>query len=226
MKKILSPRDISGFADYNEAENVALSSWVRQIEDVYRAHGFSRLLPRPLELREVLLARGGMDKQIFGISRLPQEAPTDLALPFDRTVPLANWTAKHAHEICFPYKRFDIGYSFRGERAQAGRFQGFFQADVDIIGPDLGPDADAECIAVLYRTLLALGLGELRVSLNHIGLAKNILRARGVREEQLGAALAAIDKIGKANSLLRRICGPEGALAGGRACEIARSRAC
>lgn len=195
---MLEPRKISGFADYTEAQNAALSRWIRSVEEVFRLYGFTRLIPRPLELRTVLTSRGGIEKQIFGVSRLPDDKPTELALPFDRTVPLAHWVALNAGDLAFPYKRYDVSYSFRGERAQAGRFQGFFQADVDIIGLNqLDLNADAECIAVLYEALRALSLGEVTIALNHIRLAKALLAGLGVPEAALPEALRALDKLEK-----------------------------
>src|ERR1041384_4873718 len=103
---MIRTRPISVFPDYNEAQNVALSRWLQRIEETYRVYGFSRLIPRPLELRSVLLSRGGIQKQVFGVSRLPTDNPTDLALPFDRTFPLANWVARNANDIVFPSKRY------------------------------------------------------------------------------------------------------------------------
>jgi len=193
----VATRALSGFADYNEAQNVALSRWLQIVENSYRLYGFSRLVPRPIEAREILFAQGGIQKQIFGVSRLPSDRPTDMALPFDRTVPLAHWVARHAHEVTFPYKRYDISYSFRGERAQAGRFQGFFQADVDIIGRDaLDVSADAECIAVIAETLSQLGVAPIRVLIGHIALAGELLLDHGLPEGGLRAALDIVDKIG------------------------------
>jgi len=195
---MLEPRKISGFADYSEAQNAALSRWIDSLEETFRLYGFTRLTPRPLELREVLLSRGGIQKQIFGVSRLPDDAGTELALPFDRTVPLAHWVGLNAKEIVFPYKRWDISHSFRGERAQAGRFQGFFQADVDIIGQGkLDLNADAECIAVLYEALQRLSLGDIAVSLNHIQLARSLLADMGTPNDRIAGALRALDKLDK-----------------------------
>lgn len=206
--ELLKPRPISGFADYSETENAALAFWIRKIESTYRSFGFTRLTPRPLELREVLMARGGIQKQVYGVSRLPDDAATDLALPFDRTVPMANWVAQNAGDLVFPYKRYDISYSYRGERAQAGRFRGFFQADIDIIGSgSLDETADAECIAVVYQALGKLSLGTFTITLNHIGLAKAILLAYGVVDEQR-QAFVAIDKLVKigADATIAELC--------------------
>lgn len=199
-RNIVKPRSISGFADYSESENAAFAFWIKTIEATYRSFGFTRLTPRPLELREVLLARGGIQKQIYGVSRLPNDDSTELALPFDRTVPMAHWVAQNAGSLVFPYKRYDISYSYRGERAQAGRFRGFFQADIDIVGSeDLDSTADAECIAVIYQALKKLSIGDFAITLNHIGLAKSILQEFGVGE-QVREAFIAIDKLVKIGS--------------------------
>ncbi|MBK8735296.1 MAG: histidine--tRNA ligase [Saprospiraceae bacterium] len=198
IKKIIKPRNTSGFADYTEAQNYLLSEWIRIVEQNYSLFGFTKLIPRPLELREVLLAKGGIQKQIFGISRLPNDNSTDLALPFDRTVPLANWVAKHQSEIDFPYKRYDIGYSFRGERSQNGRFQGFYQADIDIIGRgEISISADAECIAVIYETINKLGIGNAYLNINNLKLINLILKSYYIKDEYLKEVLNIVDEIPK-----------------------------
>lgn len=198
IKKLTKPRSLSGFSDYSEAQNVALGHWLDMIVSTFRRYGFSTLIPRPLELREVLLAQGGIQKQIFGISRLPDDSPTDMALPFDRTVSLANWIAMKAGEIVFPYKRYDVAYSFRGERAQAGRFQGFYQADIDIVGQDkLDVHADAECVAVIYEALCKLEIGTFAININHIRLARVLLARVGVRSDKAAEVLRVIDKLAK-----------------------------
>ena len=195
---IIKPRNLSGFADYTEAENVALSEWIVKVEESYRLFGFSRLFPRPVELREVLLSKGGIQKQIFGISRLHNDGATDMALPFDRTVSLAYWVAKHQSEIAFPYKRYDISYSYRGERAQAGRFQGFFQADVDIIGQDsLDSSADSEIINVIYSTLQKIGFQNIYLCINDLNLIRSILQSLNIPNEKHRDVLNIIDSIQK-----------------------------
>ena len=57
----------------------------------------------------------------------------DLALRFDLTVPLAKYVALHGGDLSFPFRRYQIGKVYRGERAQRGRFREFYQADIDII---------------------------------------------------------------------------------------------
>ena len=49
-------------------------------------------------------------------------------------MPLAKYVALHYNELSFPFRRYQIGKVYRGERAQRGRFREFYQADIDIIG--------------------------------------------------------------------------------------------
>ena len=47
---------------------------------------------------------------------------------FDLTVPLAKYVAKNYNNLVFPFKRYQIGKVYRGERAQKGRYREFYQA--------------------------------------------------------------------------------------------------
>ena len=80
----------------------------------------------------MLLAKGGgeTEKQIYRFSK----GDSDLSLRFDLTVPLAKYVALHYADLAFPFRRFQIGKVYRGERAQRGRFREFYQADIDVIG--------------------------------------------------------------------------------------------
>ena len=49
-------------------------------------------------------------------------------------MPLAKYVALHGGELSFPFRRYQIGKVYRGERAQRGRFREFYQADIDVIG--------------------------------------------------------------------------------------------
>jgi histidyl-tRNA synthetase len=189
---------LSGFAEYREPEAVLFSQWSQRVLGIYQLHGFANIVPRPLESRVVLAAKGGIQHQVFGVSRLPNDAPTDMALPFDRTVPFARWVAAHAGTLVFPVRRADVGFSFRGERAQAGRYQGFIQADIDIVAPTLAPLDDAECVATIAHALGVLDVGAVTMRLSHLGLVRALLGHFGVSREHNDRALRALDSVGDA----------------------------
>ncbi len=186
---------ISGYTDYNPQEMTVMSTWLQSIPEVYRSYGYTGIVLRPLEYAENLLKKGGLDKQIFGVSRLQDGSLTKYGLPFDRTVPMALFIANHYREISFPYKRWDINYSYRGEHAKAGRYRAFFQADNDIVDKKLTFRADAESIATMIKALESIGIRGFHVYLNHISVAKAFIRAAGVPDALCNDVLRIIDKL-------------------------------
>ncbi len=199
---------ISGFINFNESQQYLYSHWLDLIKQSYELYGFTPFTPRPVELRDNLHAKGGIGKEIYAMARLadpfavaadgrPEVVATDIGLPFDRTVPLALWVAQHLGELVLPYKRYDIGWVFRGERPQAGRYRGFHQADVDIIGRNLGLTADVECLLAIAHALTALNVGPFSMHINHIVLAKQMIRARGVVDNLEAEVLRILDKLEK-----------------------------
>lgn len=188
-------RPISGYTDYSPQEMAVMSIWLQRVPEIYRRYGYTGIVLRPLEYAENLLKKGGLDKQIFGVSRLQDGSLTKLGLPFDRTVPMALFIATHYREITFPYKRWDVDYSHRGEHAKAGRYRAFFQADNDIIDKKLTFRADAESIATMIAALKSIGVGGFHVYLNHISVAKAFIRAAGVPDELCNDVLRIIDKL-------------------------------
>ena len=187
---------ISGFHNYTEAQQALFGTWKKKLGDTFSRHGFVQFHPRPAELKENLKA-GGIGHEVYQINRMTDGQETELALPFDRTVPFALWINEHAQETVFPYKRQQIDISWRAERAQAARFRAFYQADVDMVGPNLGPLADVECITTLYEGLESLGFNNFRMSLNHMSISKAMLKSLNLSEENLKEALRLVDKLDK-----------------------------
>ncbi len=190
-------KHISGFADYSEGENYLFSLWKEKITAVFKTYGFTGFNPRPLEPAELLRKKGGVDKQIFGVSRLQDGSATNLAIPFDRTVPLATYIMRHMQETTFPFKRFDISHSFRGEHAAPGRFRGFIQADIDVIGPRLNLYNDVECIATILKSLNKLEIPEYFMYLNNIQIPKAIITSLDIPKETHAPFMRIIDKMDK-----------------------------
>ncbi len=131
MAKI-TPRTLSGFMELLPSQQLQFERMKDALRETYASYGFTPLDTPVIESAEVLLAKGGgeTEKQIYRFSK----GDNDLALRFDLTVPLAKYVAAHYAELSFPFRRFQIGKVYRGERAQRGRFREFYQADIDIIG--------------------------------------------------------------------------------------------
>jgi histidyl-tRNA synthetase len=167
MEKIMSivqPRIASGFPEYLPEEQIAFNKLVSIIRDTYERYGFSPIDTPDLELREVLLAKGGgeTEQQVYEFSR----GKNDFCLRFDLTVPLARYTAQHQANLVFPFRRYHIGKVHRAERAQAGRFREFYQCDIDIIGSN-SVVVDAEIPAIINEIFDKFDFGEFTIRLNN-----------------------------------------------------------
>ena len=131
MAKV-APRTLSGFMELLPADQIKMEKMMETLRKSYSVYGFAPLDTPVIESAEVLLAKGGgeTEKQIYRFNK----GDSDLALRFDLTVPLAKFVAANYGHLTFPFRRYQIGKVYRGERAQRGRFREFYQADIDIIG--------------------------------------------------------------------------------------------
>ena len=128
----IKPRTLSGFMELLPGKQAQMECFMEKLRETYSLYGFTALDTPLIESSEVLLAKGGgeTEKQIYRFMK----GDTDLSLRFDLTVPLAKYVAQNYSNLSFPFRRFQIGKVYRGERAQRGRFREFYQADIDIIG--------------------------------------------------------------------------------------------
>ena len=148
MNKV-EPKTLSGFMELMPGDQILFNKIKNIIEQVYQKHGFYPLDTPVIELSNVLLAKAGgeTEKQIYRFNK----GDNDLSLRFDLTVPLAKYVAARYNELVFPFKRYQIGKVYRGERPQKGRFREFYQCDIDVIGNEiLSLRYDAEIPSIIY----------------------------------------------------------------------------
>lgn len=193
--KIITPKNLSGFMELPPKEQVLFEKIKQKLEETYRLFGFYPIDTPVLERSEILLAKTGGDteKQIYRFSK----GDTDMAMRFDLTVPLAKYVAKNYSELTFPFKRYQIGKVYRGERAQQGRFREFYQADIDIIGDgDLSVVNDAEVPSIMYQVFTGLGLHDFTIRLNNRKVLNGLFEMYGLSEIATDV-MRVIDKLEK-----------------------------
>ena len=191
----IQPRILSGFMELTPAEQVKFNQIKDVIRYTYEEFGFSPLDTPVLELSEVLLAKAGgeTEKQIYRFMR----GDTDISMRFDLTVPLARYVVMNQNALTFPFKRYQIGKVYRGERAQKGRFREFYQADIDVIGMDkLDISYDAEMPAIIYNVFKKLGLSRFVINISNRKLLKGLMESLGLADRS-GDVLRIVDKIAK-----------------------------
>ena len=189
------PRTLSGFMELLPDKQVQFDRMVELLRRSYSLYGFTPLDTPVIEASEVLLAKGGgeTEKQIYRFTK----GDTDLSLRFDLTVPLAKYVALHYADLTFPFRRFQIGKVYRGERAQRGRFREFYQADIDVIGDGkLDIVNEAEIPAIIYNTFTALGLRRFQIRVNNRKILNGFYAMLGLTE-QAADIMRTVDKLDK-----------------------------
>ena len=215
----MTPRTLSGFMELLPAPQQQMERMTEILRTTYSRYGFTPLDTPVIEASEVLLAKGGgeTEKQIYRFSK----GDADLSLRFDLTVPLAKYVALHYNDLSFPFRRYQIGKVYRGERAQRGRFREFYQADIDIIGDGkLDIVNEAEIPSIIYQTFTALGLKRFQIRVNN----RKILNGFYAMQELAGKSgdiMRTVDKLDKIGAeKVRKLLMEEIALTEAQADEI------
>ncbi len=189
------PRTLPGFMELLPEEQILFDQIKTTIEKTYQKFGFLPLDTPIIELSEVLLAKAGgeTEKQIYRF----EKGDTDLSLRFDLTVPLAKFVAKNYGNLSFPFRRYQIGKVYRGEKAQKGRFREFYQCDIDVIGDgELSIINDAEMPSVIYNVFKELGFDDFTIKINNRKLLNGLFQSINQKENSV-EILRIIDKIEK-----------------------------
>ena len=192
------PRTLSGFMELLPNEQILFNQMKQTIENTYKKFGFLPLDTPVIELSEVLLAKAGgeTEKQIYRFNR----GDTDLSLRFDLTVPLSKYVAKNYGLLSFPFRRYQIGKVYRGERTQKGRFREFYQCDIDIIGDgELDIVNDAELPSVIYTIFKELGFDDFTIRINNRKILNGLFESLGQKDvsSDILRIIDKIEKIGK-----------------------------
>ena len=194
MSKV-QPRTLSGFMELLPARQAQFDRMVDILKQTYSLYGFTPLDTPLIEASQVLLAKGGgeTEKQIYRFMK----GDTDLSLRFDLTVPLAKYVAQNYANLAFPFRRYQIGKVYRGERAQRGRFREFYQADIDVIGDGkLDISNEAEIPSIIYRAFTALGLKRFQIRVNNRKILNGFYSMLGLTEKS-GDIMRTVDKLDK-----------------------------
>ena len=194
MEKI-KPRTLSGFMELLPAPQMQMERMMQVLRDTYALYGFTPLDTPLIESSDVLLAKGGgeTEKQIYRFTK----GDSDLSLRFDLTVPLAKYVAIHYNDLSFPFRRYQIGKVYRGERAQRGRFREFYQADIDIIGDGkLSITNEAEIPSIICQTFRSFGLKRFQIRVNNRKILNGFYAMLGL-SEMSGDIMRTVDKLDK-----------------------------
>ncbi len=197
MEKV-KPRTLTGFMELLPNEQIEFEKILSVLRKNYEKYGFYPLDTPILESSSVLLAKAGgeTEKQIYRFKR----GDNDLTMRFDLTVPLAKYVALNYNELNFPFKRYQIGKVYRGERAQKGRYREFYQADIDIIGDgELSVLHDAEIPSIICDIFKGLGIDGFKIRINNRKILSGFFQMHNLADktEEVLRVIDKLEKIGK-----------------------------
>ena len=193
--KRVEPRTLSGFLELLPQDQIKFNEMLDIIRKTYELYGFLPQETPIVEASEVLLAKAGgeTEKQIYSFKK----GDKNLSLRFDLTVPLAKYVAQYYNELTFPYRRYQTGKVFRGERAQKGRYKEFYQCDIDIIGDGkLSILNDAEIRSIIATTFKNLGFDKFIIKINNRKILNGLFKSLNL-EDKAADILIVVDKLEK-----------------------------
>ena len=192
--KLITPRKIQGFWELMPSEEALFEDMLTRLRKVFENNCFQPLDTPVAEFSEILLAKSGgdVDKEIYRFTK----GHADICLRYDLTVPLARFVAGNVNELDFPFKRYQIGKVYRGERPQKGRFREFYQCDADVIGENLSLTYDAECIKLYEPCFKELKL-DVMVEISNRKLLAGYFESLGGNVVELMTIVDKLDKLPK-----------------------------
>lgn len=188
------PQTLKGFRDFLPNQMYIRNRVIDTLRRVFESYGFAPLQTPTLEYADVLTGKYGeeADKLLY---LFEDRGGRQIGLNYDLTVPTARVMSQYT-DLPLPFKRYQIQPSYRAENPQRGRYRQFTQCDIDILGSS-SPLADAEILAVINDSLIALGFPDFTIRINSRQLLNRLLDQAQVPQDLIGSALQAIDKLDK-----------------------------
>ncbi len=214
MQKPTLPK---GTRDFGPEETAKRQYIIARIESNFQTYGFTKIETPTLENLSVLTGKYGDegDQLLFKVlnngdfskdvtaadlengpgSILPKIAKRGLR--YDLTVPFARFVVMHRNDLTFPFKRYQIQPVWRGDRPQKGRYQEFYQCDVDIIGTRSIWN-EAELTLLIHDVFRDLGLEDYQLKINHREILFGLAEWAGAKDKEVPfcAIVDKLDKIG------------------------------
>lgn len=201
--KVYKPKPISGFPEWLPEYRAVELQWLDTIRGVFESYGFCNIETPSVEEVDALNAKAGeTENEIYTLTRLQAEdqdkKDARLALHFDLTVPMARYVAQHFGQLVFPFKRYQMQKSWRGERPQKGRYREFYQCDIDVVNIDELPlHFDAELPAVLFEAYQALDIPPVQLHISNRKILIGYLYGLGLDGTMIPEVTRLLDKMDK-----------------------------
>ena len=204
----LIKKPVTGMKDILPEEMKIRDYVIGVIKETYAGFGFTSIdTPCVESLANLNSKQGGEnEKLIFKVMKRGEKLNletakeendlTDSGLRYDLTVPLVRYYSNHQNELPSPFKALQMGYVWRADRPQKGRYRQFMQCDIDILGEATNL-AEIELILATTTTLGRLGFKGFQVRINDRRMLKAMAAYSGFPEESYDSVFITLDKMDK-----------------------------
>lgn len=210
------PSTPKGTRDFLPSEVAKRNYIFDTIRSSFETYGFSPIETPSFELSSTLLGKYGEegDRLIFKILNSGDKmlkadldalkdgnlarfsnSLAEKALRYDLTVPFARFVVQHQNDLAFPFKRYQIQPVWRADRPQKGRYQEFYQCDVDVVGSD-SLLYEVDFVLLFDEVLSNLKIPDFTIKINNRKILSGIAEVCG-EADKIIAITVAIDKLDK-----------------------------
>ena len=211
----MKPSVPKGVRDFSPAEVRKRNYIFSTIRQVFEKYGYQPIETPSMENLSTLTGRYGEegDKLLFKVlnngdylAKADQKALEEKnsgaltssiskrGMRYDLTVPFARYVVMNQNAISFPFKRYQIQPVWRADRPQKGRYQEFYQCDVDVVGSN-SLMYEAELVQIYDQALTALGV-EAEILVSNRKILEGLADAAGAQDHFMGMVVS-IDKLDK-----------------------------
>ena len=214
----MKPAIAKGTRDFLPEQVVKRKFIFETIESVFKLYGYLPIETPTMELLSTLTGKYGEegDRLLFKVlnngdflSGADKQALENMdstkiipsiskrGLRYDLTVPFARFVVMHQNDINLPFKRYKIQQVWRADRPQRGRYQEFYQCDVDVVGSD-SLMYEAELIHIYSHVFKLLDI-KVKILINNRKILFGLAEAAGITDQFMDMTIAIdkLDKIGK-----------------------------
>ena len=204
----LKKKPVTGMKDILPKEMEIRNYVTSMIRETYASFGFTSIETPCVEHIENLCSKQGgeNEKLIFKILKrgeklklgeAKEEADlVDSGLRYDLTLPLSRYYSNNANELPAPFKALQMGYVWRADRPQRGRFRQFMQCDIDILG-EATYMAELELVLATTTHLGKLDFHNFTIRINDRKILKAMAQYSGFPKESFDTVFIILDKMDK-----------------------------
>lgn len=186
-----------GTRDFKPEEKIVRQNVIDLLRNIFEKYGYNPLETPVIERYETLSAKFAAGEESEALKEtftFEDQGKRKLGLRFDLTVPLSRFVSMNPN-LKMPFKRYEIGRTYRDGPLKAGRLREFWQCDVDVVGTE-SMVAEAELMAIVKEFFDKIEF-KFEIELNNRKILNGVFDELSIKnKEEVMVSLDKLKKIG------------------------------